>query len=62
MCYYVVNYDNKTITKCENHDQAQSLCILALTKSRSLLVFFYNEIDFHKLNLNKSEFEELTIY
>ena len=62
MCYYVVDHDKKTITKCESHDQAQSMCILALTKSRSLRVFFYNEIDFRKLELNKAEFTELTIY
>ncbi len=62
MCYYVVNHDNKTITKCETKDQAQSLCILGLSKSRSLCVFYYNEVDFKNLYIDKSEFEELAIY
>ena len=61
MCHYVVDHDKKTITKCESRDQAQSMCILALTKSRSLSVFFYNEIDFRKLELNKAEYTELTM-
>ncbi len=62
MCYYVVCIDNKTITKCETKDQAQSLCLLGLSKSRSLCVFYYNEVDFNNLDLDNSEFEELTIY
>ncbi|MFX1365616.1 MAG: hypothetical protein ACFFCE_06385 [Promethearchaeota archaeon] len=62
MCYYVVDFCKKTITKCETQGQAKALCILALTKSPSLNIFSYNEIDFNKLELNKTEFEELTVF
>lgn len=60
--FYVVNMDNKTITKCETKDEAQALRVFALTKSPSANVYYYNEIEFKKLEVDKSKFETFTTY
>lgn len=57
MKYYVINHERKTITEFRNERQASIHCNIALKFSNTLCIFYYSELQFNKLDIDKSKFE-----
>lgn len=62
MKYFVVNYDNKTITRYNTIKDAKINTGLALKFSRSLMVFYYNTIELVNQDIELSNFELIIKY
>lgn len=57
MKYFVVNYDNKTITRFNTLKEARIYCQIALKFSISLCVFYYSSMELVNQDIDLSKFE-----